>query len=74
VANVETATLTHRFGPGRLGFLFVGSGQAAVTAADAGGQAHAAELASGDAIRLADIATIAVSGNAELVFWDIPRI
>jgi redox-sensitive bicupin YhaK (pirin superfamily) len=72
VAKLEREALRHDFEPNRLGFLFVGHGAASVTARDAQGETQAAALGAGDAIRLGDLAGIEVSGNAELVFWDVP--
>jgi redox-sensitive bicupin YhaK (pirin superfamily) len=74
VAKLEDATLTYAFAAGRLGFLFVGKGQASVSARDRNLQDQTARLTAGDAIRMADIDTITVNGNAELVFWDIPPV
>jgi redox-sensitive bicupin YhaK (pirin superfamily) len=74
VAQLAEAVVGHAFGPERLGFLFVGSGDAVATATDVRGEAHRATLAAGDAIRLAQIERIEVSGSAELVFWDVPPL
>ena len=74
VAKLEGAELAYRFAPGRLGFLFAGRGRATVRARDVGGDTHRAELGAGDAIRLSTIDELAVSGDAELVFWDVPPV
>ena len=74
VAKLEDSALDYTFAPGRLGFLFAGKGHATVSARDAQGQQHNAQLAAGDAIRMAELDTLGVRGNAELVFWDVPPI
>jgi redox-sensitive bicupin YhaK (pirin superfamily) len=74
VTKLEGTTVSHGFAAGRLGFLFIGQGEAAVTARDLNGESHAASLRAGDAVRVADIGTIDVSGDAELVFWDVPAV
>lgn len=74
VAKLEDTSVEHDFGSDRLGFLFVGKGRATVTARDRQGGDHRAQLETGDALRLGDIATLAVRGNAELVFWDVPPV
>jgi redox-sensitive bicupin YhaK (pirin superfamily) len=72
VAKLEDAVIDYAFAPERLGFLFIGKGEASVTARDLRGQTRTAKLAAGDAIRLADIAGLEAGGAAELVFWDVP--
>jgi redox-sensitive bicupin YhaK (pirin superfamily) len=72
VAKLEAAALDYRFAPGRLGFLFVGSGAATVTTP--GEPARTAALESGDAVRLAGLDALRVEGDAELVFWDVPPV
>lgn len=72
VAKLEGAKLDYTFAPGRLGFLFAGTGRATVSAHDAQGRSYNAALATGDAIRLGELRTLEVSGDAELVFWDVP--
>jgi redox-sensitive bicupin YhaK (pirin superfamily) len=74
VAALEGGAVEHAFAPGRLGFLFVGKGRATATSRDSGGTARTAELHAGDAIRMAGIAAFDVSGEAELVFWDVPPV
>jgi len=74
VAKIENTSVTYAFAPERLGFLFVGKGEASVTAVDMRGQSHTAALGAGDAIRLRDIENLEVSGAAELVFWDVPPL
>jgi redox-sensitive bicupin YhaK (pirin superfamily) len=74
VAKLEETRLDYAFAPRRLGFFFVGKGRASVTARDLQGRSHAASLAAGDAIRLAEIETLEVTGSAELVFWDVPPV
>jgi redox-sensitive bicupin YhaK (pirin superfamily) len=74
VAKLEGAELDYRFAPGRLGFLFAGAGRATVSARDFQGGSHRAELGPSDAVRLGGIETLAVGGDAELVFWDVPPV
>jgi redox-sensitive bicupin YhaK (pirin superfamily) len=74
VAKLEESALEYTFAPGRLGFLFAGKGQATISARDVQGGSRSATLAAGDAIRLGAIDTLAISGDAELVFWDVPPI
>lgn len=74
VANVEGEKISHEFGRGRLGFLFVADGSANVSGRGTDGQLHEASLATGDALRIRDLETLAVHGNAELVFWDVPPV
>ncbi|MGD0474401.1 MAG: pirin family protein [Candidatus Velthaea sp.] len=74
VARLENARVDYAFAAGRLGFLFAGKGRATVTATDPAGGEHRAALTAGDAIRVSDLETLAVSGDAELVFWDVPPV
>lgn len=74
VAKLEQAQLEYRFAPGRFGFLFVAAGAATARASGPTGESHAATLESGDALRMADLATLDVTGEAELVFWDVPPL
>jgi hypothetical protein len=64
VARLENATLETQFAPKRYGFLFVAAGAAT---------ANEAALKAGDAVKLYDVASLRVSGDAELVLWDIPE-
>jgi redox-sensitive bicupin YhaK (pirin superfamily) len=65
VARLEKAELAHRFAPGRLGFLFVSDGAVAT---------RGERLAGGDAVRIRGIDEISVSGQAEVVLWDLPDV
>jgi len=65
VARLENTTLETEFAPERYGFLFVAAGSA---------EANGERLNSGDAVRLYDVAKLTVSGNAELVLWDLPGV
>jgi len=68
-------TLRHTFAPGRLGFFFVASG--AITAAAFDGSDVAvgtpAALGDGDAVRIAGVTRLEISGSGEIVLWDVPR-
>jgi redox-sensitive bicupin YhaK (pirin superfamily) len=74
VARVDGSAIPYAFAAGRLGFLFVGTGSASVTATDIAGRTYAAELGAGDSVRLGGITTLDVRGSAELVFWDVPPV
>jgi redox-sensitive bicupin YhaK (pirin superfamily) len=63
VAQLTGAPLEVRLDEGRYGFLFVADGTV---------QVNGAELATGDAVRLRGPQKFDVTGNAELVFWDVP--
>lgn len=65
VARLEDAKLSHSFAPERLGFLFVADGTAT---------ANGEKLGSGDAVRVANVETLAIEGNGELIFWDLPKV
>jgi hypothetical protein len=65
VARIENATVETEFAPQRYGFLFVAGGSA---------QANGERLSAGDAVRLYDVGNLRVSGNAELVLWDLPGV
>ncbi len=62
------ASLTYRFEPQRLGFLFVAQGTAQVD----GGANGTETLEVGDAVRIADLQELKIRGQAEIVLWDIP--
>lgn len=64
VAQLEGATLEKTFAPKRYGFLFVAKGSA---------QANGERLSAGDSVRLYDIPKLSVSGDAEVVLWDLPE-
>jgi quercetin 2,3-dioxygenase len=75
VSRLEGAELRHTFEPNRLGFLFIADGGANVSAFDDRNEAVAsAELAAGDAVRLAGVTRLALSGAGEIVVWDLPRV
>ena len=63
VARLENASLDYTFADGRFGFLFVADGE--VTA-------NGERLAAGDAVRIAGMRDLSISGNGELVLWDVP--
>ncbi len=65
VARLEDAALAKTVTAGRYAFLFVASGTVAL-----GGE----QLAAGDAARIAGPLDIDVSGNGELILWDVPSI
>jgi quercetin 2,3-dioxygenase len=63
VAKLEDATLAYAFDPERYGFLFVAGGEV---------NANGERLATGDAVRVHGVRDLTVSGNGELVLWDVP--
>jgi redox-sensitive bicupin YhaK (pirin superfamily) len=75
VSRLSGSALRHTFDPGRLGFFFVASG--AITAAGFDDEntpvGVPASLADGDAVRIAGVTRLDVSGSGEIVLWDVPR-
>ena len=65
VARLEKTALTHEFGPGRFGFVFVGDGTIDING-------HA--LAAGDAVRARDEQALVLKGSGEIVLWDVPPV
>ena len=63
VARSEGASLEYSFAPGRLGFFFVAGGEV---------QANTELLREGDAVRIAGLNSLEVSGRGELLLWDLP--
>jgi redox-sensitive bicupin YhaK (pirin superfamily) len=63
VARLENAGVNHEFDSGRLGFLFVADGDVS---------ANAEKLGRGDAVRIANVERLDVTGTGEVVFWDLP--
>jgi quercetin 2,3-dioxygenase len=75
VSRLEGEELRHTFEPGRLGFLFVADGEVKAAAFDVNDAAiKSAKLVAGDAVRLAGITRLRLSGVGEVVLWDVPRI
>jgi quercetin 2,3-dioxygenase len=67
--------LRHTFDPGRLGFLFVASGQIQAEELDeADAVLTKVSLNSGDAIRMANLSRLNVHGSGLLVLWDVPPV
>jgi hypothetical protein len=75
VSRIAGESLQHTFAPGRLGFLFVADGVASAAGFDDGNGAVGGEilLAAGDAVRIAGVTRLNVSGAGEIVLWDVPR-
>ncbi|HVN69153.1 MAG TPA: pirin family protein [Candidatus Binatia bacterium] len=65
VARLEGGPIVAEMAPKRYGFLFVAKGTV---------EANGERLSEGDAVRLYDVARLAVSGEGELVFWDLPEV
>ncbi|HUA08938.1 MAG TPA: pirin family protein [Candidatus Acidoferrales bacterium] len=65
VSRVDGATVVYDFAPRRYGFLFVADGKV---------EANGETLQKGDAVRLYDVARLAVKGHGELVLWDTPSL
>jgi len=64
IARLEKKKLTHAFGNDRLGFLFIAGG---------GILANGHALKTGDAVRMADLGKLDLSGSGEVVLWDLPQ-
>ncbi len=64
VVRLEGESTAHSFAEGRLGFLFVADGAAT---------ANGVRLEAGDAVRIAGVDRLDVSGDAELLLWDLSR-
>jgi redox-sensitive bicupin YhaK (pirin superfamily) len=65
VARLEEAALAKSVAAGRYAFLFVASGTVTL---------DGETLSAGDAARIAGPLDIDVSGNGELVLWDVPTV
>lgn len=65
VARLNNATVETTFARNRYGFLFVAGGNAS---------ANGAALRAGDSVRFYDVPELRVSGDAELVLWDLPEV
>jgi quercetin 2,3-dioxygenase len=70
VAHLVDGKVSYDFGNGRMGFVFVASGNATVSTSDSGNESYS--LTGGDAARISGIGHITVAGNAEIVLWDVP--
>jgi quercetin 2,3-dioxygenase len=67
--------LRHTFDPGRLGFVFVAEGDVHAEGLDeADAVVEKTSLATGDAVRIANLARLSLRGDALVVLWDVPRI
>lgn len=65
VARMEGGTLVRSFAPGRLGFLFVADGEIV---------ANDVRLSGGDAVRMAGVEALHLSGQGEVLLWDVVNI
>lgn len=75
VSRLEDVELRHTFEPGRLGFIFAADGGIGLTAFDEPNtQIGSAELAEGDAVRIAGVTRLKLRGAGEVVLWDLPRV
>jgi redox-sensitive bicupin YhaK (pirin superfamily) len=75
VSRLDGEALRHTFEPGRLGFLFVADGDVAVAASDLeNAEIGSTELTAGDAIRIAGVTRLKLSGTGEVVVWDLPPV
>jgi quercetin 2,3-dioxygenase len=75
VSRLEGIELRHTFEPGRLGFLFAADGGIDVAAFDVrDAQIGSAQLAAGDAVRIAGITRLKLTGAGEVILWDVPRV
>ena len=75
VSRLTNEGLRHTFDPGRLGFLFVADGTLTASGFDgaAAPVGEPAALGGGDAVRIAGVTRLDVSGSGEVVLWDVPR-
>lgn len=64
VAHLDGGTVKHEFAPERYGFLFLASGAATV---------NGASLKAGDAVKSYDVPSLEISGDGEVVLWDLPE-
>ncbi len=62
VARLEDAALQHAFAAKRFGFLFVAEGEIV---------ANGEKLHAGDAVRIYDVADLALQGSGEVLLWDV---
>ena len=62
VARLEDAALQHAFAAKRFGFLFVAEGEIV---------ANGETLHAGDAVRIYDVADLALQGSGEVLLWDV---
>jgi quercetin 2,3-dioxygenase len=75
VSRMEGIELGHAFDPGRLGFFFVADGAVEAAAFDEHDTSiEPVALTGGDAVRIAGIARLKVTGTGEVVLWDLPRV
>ena len=75
VSRLEDSDLRHTFEPGRLGFLFAADGGIDVAAFDQHDlPVGSAKLSAGDAVRIAGVTRLKLSGAGEVVLWDVPRV
>ena len=75
VSRLEGVELRHTFEPQRLGFLFVADGGIDVSAFDEHDKPiQSAKLSPGDAIRIAGVTRLKLSGAGEVVLWDVPPL
>jgi len=65
VARLVDGSVSYKFDPTRLGFLFVAEGSVI---------ANGGTLGAGDTVRMARISGIDVTGNGELLLWDGPDL
>jgi len=75
VSRLAHDELRHTFEPGRLGFLFVAEGGISAAGFDDEnvGVGAKAALGAGDAVRIAGVTRLILSGTGEIVLWDLPR-
>jgi redox-sensitive bicupin YhaK (pirin superfamily) len=75
VVRLEGSEVRHTFAPDCLGFIFVAEGSVRVAVQDDRiNERGRADLVSGDGVRLGRIKQITLSGEGEVVVWDLPRI
>jgi redox-sensitive bicupin YhaK (pirin superfamily) len=65
VARLDGGAVKHEFAPRRYGFLFLASGNATV---------NGASLKAGDAVKSYGVRSLEISGDGEVVLWDLPDV
>ena len=65
VARLVDGSVNYRFDPPRLGFLFVAEGSVI---------ANGETLRAADAVRMASVSSLDVTGSGELLLWDVPDV
>ena len=65
VVQLDKGSVQHAFAPKRYGFLFLASGSVTV---------NGTPLNVGDAVKCYDVSSLEISGDGEVVLWDLPEV